>query len=252
MAERCTLKLTEEEEKLTERDNPYVLDYLLRAAGEKGHYVSKTGWVCYPVLYYNNKSFVCIRDDKCGYETIDFFEDKLFDFVLKIDNGLLPKIDDIGEVRANFIEVTRNREIVILKLNGKTYVQERYYSSMGGGSSDGTYEAITKIFKGDCVDVSNMKYEDILKINEIKFGKLLDCEGYILGTKKILLQTRYGNDHVIIRSPSKVWDTRERLGLYKKNPLYPRLLECPQTIICHKIFETKSGFPIYDIDEVIV
>lgn len=257
MSEMCKLELTPFEESITKPGSTETLPYLLRAAGKKGFYESKTGWLCYPVIVRNRKEFICIRKDKYYLWNEDISFDpagKLEFFTLEINNGLLPKVapDENGPT-AEFLEAEKNKNTVTLKTGNGTYIYSAYATSFGGGYSDGSHEGIAKILYGEGINITELPQEDRAKIENVVEGQLIDNDGYILGTNNIVVETQWirNPDHkghhlkIVYKS---IYNSK-KIGLYKKNEFYDKLKD--NVLICHKIFETKTGLPIYDIDRVL-
>lgn len=264
------VKLSDMEEKLIKDGCLDTQSYLLRAARAKGYYKSKNGYRCYPIKFYGGyddkgSSFVCVKegksDDSVIYKIINFYANKLIDCSLKICPELLPaEVPECNLEEAEWLHAENMDEnITILKKDGRVFLSERISSHFGGGYSDGEDEAVAKILMGYGIDATDF---NLSRIRKIRYKQLIDTTGHILGSNNVIISVDCVNnpnndgyhlrmEHVSLSKTDP--DYNNKFGLNKKSPLYGQLFKMGlgTPVVCHKIFMTKTGVQIYEIDHFL-
>lgn len=266
MSVKCKIEnLTDLEQEIIKEGCTKTLNYLLRACGEKGFYESKTGYLCYPICINEDRTFVCAKREPwvTKYDDIKFSNNgELKCHTLEINNGLLPKdIPSENSPIPEFSEAKKQGWCMKLKMNKRIYIKA---SCLTFSYSVDETETLAEMLTGERVDITDLPQEEADKIYDEISGELIQRNGYILGTNKIIVDADWVNYHLRVRHRTfdrfnNPEEYDKKIGLYKKNPLYEKLIPenkardtCRIPVVCHKIFTTQSGLPIYDIDKVFI
>lgn len=202
MATKKIRELSNMEKELIKKGNDQVYHYLLAACNDAGYYISKDDWICVPIKFRDSEMFICVNP-KPGFvyfETITFTKDKLLsDFLLEIDNSLLPnceiEFEDSPKVHFNDIEFFENDfgKNYILKMNFKeeSYIESFSYWKTGWGSGKtDELESVARIIRDKKYNITD-KNINLAEVYTIVKNQFLTKDGFIYGTNKIVLSLNH-------------------------------------------------------------